>query len=116
MVPIRQCYQEPLRKRRQASRSSPSSNLEQSNRQIGALALTGRDAHRLLQAEFQQSFAGDLDLLTLGEHLYARASRGPDACADGSAFAAAGKSADDCAKNRAAADFFSSVLAAALAL
>ncbi len=67
------------------------------------------DGDGLLEPEFEQRFARDLDLLAAREDLHARAGRGTRACADRRASAAAGDCADDRAERRAAADFLSGV-------
>src|ERR1700676_1283951 len=70
----------------------------------------------LLEAELQESFAGDLNLLVAREHLHCSPRTRTDAGSDGRAFAAACDCADDGAKSGTAAYFLSRVRATTLAL
>src|SRR5262249_1214816 len=70
----------------------------------------------LLQAEFKQSFAGNLSLLTLGNDLAARSYATASCCADRCALSAAGYAANDCAENRTTANFLCGISATALTL
>src|SRR5579872_6870659 len=69
----------------------------------------------LLQAEFEQRFARDFDLLTAGEHLHPRTCCGTRASTNRCASATAGDCPDDRAERRAASDFFGGVAATSLA-
>src|SRR5712692_3653637 len=77
-------------------------------------ALRGRDGDWLLQAEFQQRFAGHFHLLPAGEHLDGSSGSGADARANRRTLTASGDGPDDRSQSRAAADFLCGVLAVPL--
>ena len=79
------------------------------------LFLGGGDVYRLVEAELEESFAGDFDLVAAGEDLDAGACCAAHSCADCGTGAASGDGADDCACNGSAADFFGGVFAASSA-
>ena len=83
---------------------------------FGVKNLRLMDGGRLLQAEFQQRFAGHLYLLPFREHLHPSASAAARCRTNGSAFTAARDSADDRSHDRAAATFLRAVRASALSL
>jgi len=70
-----------------------------------SLALRRRNRRGLLQAKFQQRFAGHFDLLAARENLNARSCRRADARSNRCSSAAAGNGADDRARHGAASDF-----------
>ena len=80
------------------------------------LFLCRGDVDGLVQAELQESFAGDFDLVATGEDLDSRACCAAYSCADCGTCAAAGDCADDGACDCAAADFPGSVLTASSTL
>src|SRR5215472_18632712 len=68
--------------------------------------LRGCDTHRLLQAEFQQGFAGDLDLSTLGQNLYGTTGGPASRRANSRALAAARDGSDYGSNSGAPANLF----------
>src|ERR1041385_4761271 len=74
------------------------------------------NTNRLLQAEFQQRFAGNLHLLAFGYDLHGRPRSPTGRRANCRAFAAARYTANNGSKHRAASNFLRRVAAAALAL
>src|ERR1700722_4965693 len=81
---------------------------------LSALAGSG-DGDRLLEAELEERFARDFDLLAARKDLHAGACRGTRASTNRCTPSTAGNRADDCTERRAAANFFGGVAAAALA-
>jgi hypothetical protein len=64
-----------------------------------------RHVYWIVQRKIQSRFRGNLDLLTLRQSLHRGSATASRRCSDGRALTAAGESTNECAKNRAAADY-----------